>query len=171
MGKIILITGGARSGKSALALKLAERDSGVVFVATAEALDSEMKKRISLHKKSRPVSWHVIEEPRDLKSALKKIPSDTETVIIDCLTLWVSNKMLSGAKEKDILLSAKDILILAKKIKATCVFISNEVGSGIVPENKLARDFRDVAGRVNQLVSQEADKVYVSFCGLQLCLK
>ncbi|MBM3246095.1 MAG: bifunctional adenosylcobinamide kinase/adenosylcobinamide-phosphate guanylyltransferase [Candidatus Omnitrophica bacterium] len=171
MGKITFIIGGGRSGKSSYALSLAKKYKKVAFIATCAPGDSEMKKRIRLHQKSRPENWQTFEELRDIPAALKRIGPEFNLIIIDCLTLLVSNLFLEGLKEKNIADEIKKTLILLKKIKGHSIIVSNEVGLGIVPQHKLTRDFRDIAGRVNQIVAKEADKAFFMVSGLALKLK
>jgi len=172
MGKIIFITGGARSGKSNLALGSAKKlGRRVAFIATGEAHDAEMKKRIALHKKSRPRNWNTFEEPMELAGLVKKIGAKFDVLIIDCLTLLVSNLFLSGVKAQEIERMATVLCKEIKKTKADAVIISNEVGMGIVPDNALSREFRDIAGRVNQLVAAASDEAYAMFSGLSLKIK
>ncbi len=168
MGKITLILGGVRSGKSQLAIKMAkEKGKRVAFIATCRPLDEEMEKRIALHKKSRPASWHTFEEPEDVQSALKKIGNRFDVIIIDCLTLLISNLLLKGLKEVDVEQKVKKIM----ETRANVIIVSNEVGLGIVPDNKLARAFRDIAGKMNQIVAKKASKVFFMASGLPLQIK
>lgn len=171
MNKITLILGGARSGKSKYALKLARKYKKVAFVATCQGKDKEMLERIRLHKEARPKNWKTFEEPKDFKKALLKIKSGFDCIIIDCLTLLVSNLILSGDKEKRILEKFEELLLLLNKNKAKIILVSNEVGLGLVPINKLGRDFRDIAGKVNQLVAEKANEVIFMVSGLALKLK
>lgn len=171
MNKITLILGGARSGKSTYALKLADKYKEVAFVATCQALDKEMEDRIKLHKRARPKHWQSFEEPKDLDLLLKKIPDVFNCIVIDCLTLLVSNLLLSGGNQKEIEDKIKKILLVLKDKKTQVIIVANEVGLGIVPENKLAREFRDIAGRVNQLVARQADEVWFIAAGLPLKIK
>ena len=172
MGKITFILGGARSGKSRFAVKLAQGNGRkVAFIATCLPLDSEMKKRIGIHKKTRPSHWRTFETPRDISSLLKQIGHKFETIIIDCLTLLVSNLLLKGLDGNDIESQVNKILRSLKKIKARAIIVSNEAGLGIVPENKLARDFRDIAGRINQTVASKSDEVIFMLAGLPLKIK
>jgi len=172
MGKITFILGGARSGKSRFAVKLAQGNGRkVAFIATCLPLDSEMKKRIGIHKKTRPSHWRTFEAPRDMPSLLKQIGHKFETIIIDCLTLLVSNLLLKGLDGNDIESQVNKILRSLKKIKARAIIVSNEAGLGIVPENKLARDFRDIAGRINQTVASKSDEVIFMLAGLPLKIK
>lgn len=167
MGKIVFILGGARSGKSRFAIKLAgERARRIAFIATCAPGDSEMKMRINLHKKIRPAHWQTFEEPHDIPLLLKKIGSKFEAIIIDCLTLLISNFLLEGLKEVAIEDRINSILNSVRKINAKVIIVSNEVGLGIVPENKLARDFRDIAGRINQIVADKADEVFFLLSGI-----
>ena len=164
--------GGARSGKSSFALKLAEKNAKkVAFIASCQPLDSEMKKRIILHQKARPVHWQTFEEPHRITPLLGKIGGKFQLIIVDCLTLFISNLLLKGFREDSIENEVNKLLSMLKKIKAQSIIISNEVGLGIIPKNKLARDFRDIAGRMNQIVAQKSDKVFFMAAGIPLKLK
>ncbi len=173
MSKIIFITGGARSGKSSFALKLARahKSSRVAFVATCQGLDTEMRNRIRRHKISRPSTWETFEAPLDLEPVFKKTAPRYSVLIVDCLTLMVSNLMMRGEKEKRITARFKKALRVLKKSNASVIVVSNEVGMGIVPENALAREFRDIAGRINQIAAQEAQEVYVTVSGIPWRIK
>jgi len=169
---IIFLTGGARSGKSTFALKLAGTlGKKTAFLATGQAHDAEMKQRIAAHKKIRPRHWATVEEPLCISRALKKMHPKTEVVIVDCLTLLVSNLLLAGKSEKFIIAEIKKSLQAMKKSNFSTIIVSNEVGCGIVPENKLARDFRDIAGAVNQLAARSSDKAYTLISGFPVQLK
>ena len=172
MKKIIFITGAARSGKSKLAVDLARGISDkVVFLATCKPEDTEMKERVRLHKKNRPCSWKTIEEDGNIASVLQKINSNYKVVIIDCLTLFISNLLLEGRKDKEIDNKIKKIGKIITKAPYTTIIVSNEVGSGIVPENKIARRFRDIAGIANQTIAKYADTVYFVVSGIALQMK
>ena len=171
MNKITFILGGAKSGKSAYALKLAKNHKKVAFIATCEPLDREMRKRITLHKNRRPSHWKTFEEPQDLTSLLKEISLKFDAIIIDCLTLMISNLMLKGFREIAIKSKINKMLGILKKIKAQSIIVSNEVGLGLVPENKLARNFRDIAGRINQLVAEKSDEVFFLVSGIPWRIK
>ena len=173
MSKIVFITGGARSGKSSFALKLAKAEKGarVAFVATCQALDDEMSDRIRRHKRSRPVSWKTFEAPLDLAPVLKKAIFRHPVIIVDCLTLMVSNLMMREEKEKRITARFRKALQVLKKSDSLVIIVSNEVGLGIVPENGLAREFRDIAGRINQIAAQEAEAVYFTVSGIPWRIK
>ncbi|TAN61906.1 bifunctional adenosylcobinamide kinase/adenosylcobinamide-phosphate guanylyltransferase [bacterium] len=173
MGKITFILGGARSGKSQYALSLA-RESGagkVLFIATASAGDREMRLRIARHKRSRPRGWRTIEEPRSLIRALKRAPRNTQLVIVDCLTLLITNLMLEGHSDSFIEKEVKSGFKLLKEIGCDSIVVSNEVGLGIVPENNLARRFRDTAGRINQAAARMSNEAYLMFAGLSIKMK
>lgn len=173
MGKITFILGGARSGKSSYALKLAKAGRGkrIAFIATCKPSDNEMKKRIALHKKARPAHWQTFEEPADISLLLKRIGAEFDVIIIDCLTLLLAEFMLKRLKKNEIENKISGLSAALKKIKARSIVVSNEVGLGIVPENKLARDFRDIAGRMNQLVAGRADNVFVLISGIPWRIK
>lgn len=172
MGKITFILGGARSGKSQFAIRLAKKKAKeVAFIATCEPLDSEMKKRIILHKKARSSRWQTFEEPCDIASLLKKISDKFELILIDCLTLLVSNLILKNFKEKGVEGQINQVLSILKKNKGDAIIVSNELGLGIVPKNKLARNFRDIAGRMNQLVAAKSDAVFFMAAGIPLKIR
>ena len=172
MGKIILVLGGTRSGKSNYALNLAKRESRkVAFIATCKPMDNEMRRRVILHRRNRPSYWKTFEHPRDMSLLLKNTGSKFEIIIIDCLTLFVSDLILAGVKESVIRSKIKILLKVLKEISAQVIIVSNEVGLGVVPENKLARDFRDIAGRMNQIVAGKSDEVYFMVSGLPLKVK
>jgi adenosylcobinamide kinase/adenosylcobinamide-phosphate guanylyltransferase len=172
MNKIIFITGGARSGKSDYALKIAE-DIGKIrgYIATAEALDDEMRERIELHRKSRGNNWHTIEEPRNLAGLFESMQTRYDVLIVDCITLWVSNLMGDGLEDEDILKMAGK---LSKKLvghKNNIIIVTNEVGMGLVPDNPLGRRFRDIAGKVNQIMAAVSNEVHFMVSGIPLKIK
>lgn len=169
---LTLIIGGARSGKSSHALALAEaaaaRQGGQpVMIATAQALDEEMSERIARHRAERGPSWRTVEAPMELAAALRQAGAG-DCAVIDCLTLWLSNLMFA---EADLSREADALLDAAAACPAELVMVTNEVGMGIVPENALARRFRDEAGRLNRRVADSADAVIVMFAGQALRLK
>ncbi len=172
MGKIIFILGGARSGKSAYALELAKKGKKkVAFIATCQALDKEMSRRIELHKKTRPKNWQTFEEHCRVAVLLDKIAAKFDLILIDCLTLLVSNLMLNGLNEKTIIKEVNAILAALNKTRADAIIVSNEVGLGIVPKNKVGRDFRDIAGRINQAVAGKSDQVFFMLSGIPWMVK
>lgn len=161
-----LVLGGARSGKTAYAVRKAEAEQGaLVYVATAEPLDAEMEERIRRHKAERGARWRTVETPLDLPGTLEAI-SETETAVVDCLTLWLSNLMHA---DRDIDYEAARMIRALPGVNV--IFVSNEVGLGIVPDNALARRFRDAAGRLNQAVAAAADNVIFVAAGLPLQMK
>jgi len=173
MGKIIFITGGARSGKSKFALKLAKKfGKNVVFLATGLPKDKEMAKRIKIHRKNRPGDWKTVVEEKNILKVIKEEIKESfcHLLIIDCLTLFISNLLLSDEGEKEILKQIRGIMKLLQKAKYVTIIVSNEVGSGIVPNNELTRRFRDLAGLANQLVAKEADEVYLVVSGIPMRL-
>lgn len=172
MAEIIFVVGGARSGKSAHALALAGgMAKDVAYVATCEPLDGEMKARIDLHKKSRPRSWKTYEEPIELSKLAAKLAGKHGVVLVDCLTLFVSNMMHKGFSEARMKKEILAVINSFRKTEGRLILVSNEVGLGIVPDTKMGRDFRDVAGRINQVVAKEADKVIFTVSGIPLMIK
>ncbi|HEX4181093.1 MAG TPA: bifunctional adenosylcobinamide kinase/adenosylcobinamide-phosphate guanylyltransferase [Caulobacteraceae bacterium] len=158
--------GGARSGKTTHALRLAEASgNGLVMIVTAEALDAEMEARIARHRAERGPRWRTLEAPLDLVGAIGQVDA-TEMAVVDCLTLWTSNLMLA---ERDV--EAEAVGLIAALEGSNVLLVSNEVGLGIVPDNALARRFRDVAGRLNQQIAAAADRVIFIAAGLPLVLK
>lgn len=176
MNKIILLLGGARSGKSAYAQELAGlAGSKVLFCATAEALDGEMQSRIKKHRMSRPPGWATFESSRDIGKALGPHASKYDVIIIDCITVLVANVMGDGTDtEKAESSVGAEILSLGELLKrrqSNYILVSNEVGSGIVPDNRLARLYRDELGRANQKLAAISDEVYLLTAGIPLKLK
>ncbi|WP_432719046.1 bifunctional adenosylcobinamide kinase/adenosylcobinamide-phosphate guanylyltransferase [Pectinatus frisingensis] len=179
MGKIILITGGARSGKSSFAEKYVARcGKKIAYIATAQALDNEMRQRINKHRERRPASWHTIEAPFAAEKAIDAC-HDYDTILFDCLTVYLSNiicqphleKASNQNREQEIFTALHKLIKAAKKHEQTTVFVTNEVGSGIVPENELARQYRDAAGMCNQYTARQADEVYLAVAGIPVQLK
>ena len=172
--RLTLVLGGVRAGKSSYAQKLAMEGGRVLFVATAEAGDQEMAERIQAHKGNRPADWDTLEEPLNLAAALGPLLKGYDTVLIDCLTLWVSNLLLRDEDAtglKDIPTLAQELLALYKRGQASWIVVSNEVGLGVVPPTEMGRAYADELGRVNQMVAAEADAVYYMVAGLSLNLK
>ena len=163
------VLGGARSGKSSFAEGLIEASGlDAVYLATGRAWDNEMSKRIAQHKQRRGGSWTTIEEPLDLVGVLQRECTGNRAVLVDCLTLWLTNLMMS---EKDIETETARLVAVLPTFKGAVVLVSNEVGLGIVPENLMARDFRDHAGRLHQAVAAAAAQVYFVAAGLPLKMK
>ncbi len=170
--KIYFITGGARSGKSAFAEKLATGIPGKrAYLATAQALDAEMAARIDKHRKDRGAAWDTYEEPLAVDELLQKLSGRYEVVLLDCLTLWLSNVMAHTDGDGPLLGRTEALVKAIREFRGVCIVVSNEVGLGIVPDNPLARKFRDAAGTVNQKVAQAADEVYFTASGIPVKIK
>ncbi len=162
---LTLITGGARSGKSALAQRIGEAwPKQVFFYATATAGDDDMAKRIEKHRLSRPQSWSTIESPLEALSDLRETPEGA-LVIFDCLTMWVANHLLGGVKSEEIEQATAALVELFVSRESPTIVVTNDVGLGIVPDNELARRYRDTLGRVNQLVAESATMTLFASCG------
>jgi adenosylcobinamide kinase/adenosylcobinamide-phosphate guanylyltransferase len=167
--RLSLVLGGARSGKSRYAEGLlAKLPAPWVYLATAQAYDEEMRARIGEHQRRRDARWSTIEAPLDLADALGTQATSDAPMLIDCLTLWLSNVMLAG---RDLAAEQTRLIAALAAGKSAIVAVSNEVGLGIVPDNPLARDFRDAQGRLNQRVAELADHVVFMAAGLPLTLK
>jgi len=180
MGRMILILGGARSGKSRYATQLAGElagDRGVVYLATAEAGDEEMAQRILRHQRDRPAGWRTVEVPRDVVSAVEELEAEAAAIILDCITLWISNLLLAegekaaAGREEAILGEVQALARVAREAEAHVLLVSNEVGLGVVPPTRLGCIFRDLAGQANQLLTQAADEVYMMWAGLPQRIK
>jgi adenosylcobinamide kinase/adenosylcobinamide-phosphate guanylyltransferase len=174
--QITLLLGGARSGKSHYAQQLAIKlGSRVLFVATGEALDEEMEARIAEHKKARPKNWRTVEIPSGVGRGIERQIGDAEVVIIDCLTLLVSNLLRDEPDypeaEKRVTAETNELIAAMDKLDASFVIVSNEVGMGLVPETKLGRIYRDLLGKANQLLAVHATKVYLMVACLPVQVK
>ena len=177
MGKLTLILGGARSGKSVHAEQLASKRGGnVAYIATAEALDEEMKSRIINHKKGRPSQWKTYEIPRGVGQAFREHAAQTDLVILDCLTMLVSNLLFytsEGEQEPDervasnlVKTELNELIAVIQDCDAAWLVVSNEVGLGLVPPYPLGRIYRDLLGRANQQLAAIADEVYLMVAGI-----
>lgn len=169
--QLTLVTGGARSGKSAFAeRKMGELAPGGPwrYIATAEAMDDEMRDRIVHHRARRGPEWRTVEVPRDIAGALR---SSEYAVLLDCVTLWISNLMLDGAKDEAIMAAADEAVAAARAAGVPVLFVTNEVGSGMVPNHPLSRRFRDLEGWVNQRLAAACDEVFLIVAGLPLKIK
>ncbi|NLR71360.1 bifunctional adenosylcobinamide kinase/adenosylcobinamide-phosphate guanylyltransferase [Novosphingobium sp. ERN07] len=165
----LLVLGGARSGKSRYAQSRIEAHEGrLAYIATAEAGDAEMANRIARHQQDRGPRWHTIEAPITLPCAIDEAPATADAILVDCLTLWLSNLMLG---DHDLTNASNALLRSIRKCRIPIALIANEVGLSIVPENALARRFRDEAGRLNQKLASAADEVVFVAAGLPLQLK
>ncbi|HOM01998.1 MAG TPA: bifunctional adenosylcobinamide kinase/adenosylcobinamide-phosphate guanylyltransferase [Acetivibrio sp.] len=187
MGKFILVTGGARSGKSSFAESLALKSCGendVLYIATSIPFDEEMKSRVKKHRAKRPAGWTTLEAYKDLDTRLKDVGTGKKYILLDCITLMVSNIILERCTdwnnlpenaeyeaEQGVCSEIDKLLSAIRALDATFIAVTNEVGMGIVPENKLSRVFRDIAGRVNQMLAKNADDVYFCVSGIPVKIK
>lgn len=180
MSRIILVTGGARSGKSAYAESLFRQETHVVYIATAQAYDDEMRARIKHHQQARPESWITCERPTDLSDII----GSAQHYLLDCISVFVSNVMfemtntyerISAALQQDvesrINTELETMIDSIRQINAVLALVTNEVGDSIVPEHHVARVYRDILGRVNQHVAALCDEVYFVVCGIPMRLK
>jgi adenosylcobinamide kinase / adenosylcobinamide-phosphate guanylyltransferase len=169
---VTLVLGGVRSGKSRYAQQLAERESRVIFVATAKPSDEEMQRKIDRHREERPAEWTTVEEPLELVQVLKQRGQSCDVMVVDCLTIFAANLLEAEGDDRD---------AVDRRVKALCealqsascsvVVVSNEVGSGVVPAYPLGRRYRDLLGEINQSVARVADDVVLMVAGLPLALK
>jgi len=204
MSSFTLVTGGARSGKSHFAeLLAAQPKRPVIYIATAQIWDEEMALRVKKHQQQRPSTWRLIEEPRNIRDTLIQLQNEDAVILLDCVTLWLTNLLLAGQAEEShraeqgtpsrsgeefllslqneptlsdlvepqIVAKVQEVAQLAREIKPKVIFVTNEVGQGIVPENPLSRAYRDLAGRSNQILAQSADNVYLVVAGLPIEIK
>jgi adenosylcobinamide kinase / adenosylcobinamide-phosphate guanylyltransferase len=185
MGKLVLITGGARSGKSTFAEKMSGNISDkVLYLATAVAFDEEMQDRIEKHKQSRPQSWNTHEGYKNLDKVIEKA-KDYDVLLLDCVTVMLTNllweypgmdfdtpsKDIMNKAEEYVRLEFEKLLKAAMEYQGTLIMVTNELGSGLVPEAPIARGFRDIAGRVNQQVAANCSEVYLAVCGIPMQIK
>jgi adenosylcobinamide kinase/adenosylcobinamide-phosphate guanylyltransferase len=170
--KMILITGGCRSGKSQFALDYANRHfRKKLYLATCEALDEEMAKRIEHHKKSRGLEWQTVEEPIKIAEAIRQHENDMEVILLDCITLWLSNLLMRQKSDHEIMEEVSRLMDTVKKSQPSLIFVSNEVGMGIVPLEALGRRFRDLAGMANQKIAEVAQTVILMVSGIPIFMK
>ncbi|MFZ5987951.1 MAG: bifunctional adenosylcobinamide kinase/adenosylcobinamide-phosphate guanylyltransferase [Bacillota bacterium] len=185
MNKLILVTGGSRSGKSSFAESLAGKiDDSVLYIATSIPFDDEMKARVEKHRKQRPKEWKTLEAYKDFDIRLKEAGACNKVFLLDCITLMVSNIILENSIDWDsssneqiseieqtVVLEVEKLLKSVKDLNVSFIGVTNEVGMGIVPENRLSRVFRDIAGRINQLLAKAADEVYLCVSGIPVRIK
>lgn len=170
--EILLVTGGCRSGKSSYAQRWAEkRSSRRLFLATAQALDQEMNERIRRHKEDRGSGWACVEEPLEVVRVIEEQGGHAGVILIDCVTIWLSNLLMAGLPDSEILSRVGALARAMREAPCPLALVTNEVGWGIVPENALARRFRDLAGSANSLLATNADRVVLMVSGIPLSLK
>ena len=166
-----LILGGARSGKSHYAEELAKTtNKEIIYIATAKILDHEIEQRVAHHQKNRPDTWKTIEEPLHLADTLSKYSSPDNVLLVDCLTMWVTN-LLSEGNEAYLQTEVEKLLNIVENVPGTIIFVSNEVGMGIIPMGELTRKYVDEAGRLHQKLAQSIDSVTLMVAGLPLSIK
>jgi adenosylcobinamide kinase/adenosylcobinamide-phosphate guanylyltransferase len=177
--KNILIIGGARSGKSRFALELALKlGEPVLFVATAEAGDEEMRQRIEEHQRARPLAWRTLEVATHVGSQISQKIGEAQVVIVDCITLLVNNilsqyspQTSASVVEQEVTGEINELVECINHTKASFIIVTNEVGTGLVPANRMSRLYRDLLGKANQLLAQQADEVYLTLAGLPVQIK
>ncbi|MBI5344215.1 MAG: bifunctional adenosylcobinamide kinase/adenosylcobinamide-phosphate guanylyltransferase [Deltaproteobacteria bacterium] len=168
--RFVFVVGGARSGKSAFALKLSDEVSGKkVYLATGVPIDAEMEERIKRHREERPLLWETVEERRDIRGGITAAAGGV--ALIDCLTIWIANLMEDGLNDAGIVKEAEGLVSACRVSASSVVVVSNEVGCGIVPDNALARRFRDISGIVNQMFAEAAPEVWFVASGIPLRMK
>ena len=179
MSKSILIIGGARSGKSHFAQELAlNSDKPVLFVATATAGDEEMRQRIEEHQKARPAAWHTLEATTNIGSQVLDKIGDAQTIVVDCITLLLNNifsqymeNIDAALVEKEVTAEISELMDCINCVNASFIIVTNEVGLGLVPADRLSRLYRDLLGKTNQVLAQRADEVYLMVAGMPLLIK
>ncbi len=170
-GRIVLVLGGAASGKSEYALRIAGPRGPRAFVATGQGLDEEMAARIARHQATRTADWETVESPIEAEAWFSTHGARYRTILFDCVTLWLSNLMMAGADEPDVQMRVAALLALMRATSARVVIVSNELGMGLVPAEPSTRGFRDLAGRVNQQIAGTADEVRLVVSGIPIRLK
>lgn len=186
MGKLVLVTGGARSGKSSYAENIMREIQGeILYIATSIPFDDEMRDRVRKHRERRPENWHTYEGYKNLGSVFQKENINYSGILLDCVTIMVTNLLFEKSPEgienlnqevinnieREIIVEVEAFIKASEKSEAKIVLVTNEVGDGIVPENKLARIFRDIAGRVNQYIASRCNEVYLVVCGIPVKIK
>ena len=169
---VTLVLGGCRSGKSGFALSLADRFGGAgIFMATCEPRDEEMRLRIRRHQKERSTAWKTVETPLDLAEAIDEYDRSGQVTLVDCLTLWVSNLLLVSMNEGFLHDKFRVLMEVLRTAKGPTILVSNEIGLGVVPDNAVARQFRDLVGELNQQIALQAAHVFLVTAGIPLAIK
>lgn len=172
MAPVTVVTGGARSGKSRFAESLAmKQGEPLLYIATAAFGDREMAERIARHQERRGAAWQTIEEPYDLVGVLTGHDGWFKAILVDCVTLWLTNLLLKYESKNTVLEEVRRTALSLAGLKTPLILVSNEVGMGIIPDNPLGRTFCDLSGEANEILAAAADEVYVTFSGLPLKLK
>ncbi|MEK7476057.1 MAG: bifunctional adenosylcobinamide kinase/adenosylcobinamide-phosphate guanylyltransferase [Candidatus Coatesbacteria bacterium] len=172
MGRLTYLTGGVRSGKSRRAVELARRRGvRVLFIATCVPGDDEMRRRVAAHRSTRPAEWETVEEDRDVAGAIRAAAGRCDVAIVDCLTMFVSSRILAGEPDETIEGRVRDFVAAAAGPGPDVIVVSNEVGSGVVPASELGRRFRDLAGAANQIVAGAAGEATLMVSGYPVELK
>jgi len=170
--RFILVTGGARSGKSRFAVGLAKRlGRRVIYLATGAATDEEMRSRIARHRAQRPRAWRTIESPDDPARAITRLTGAVDGLLMDCLTMYVSMLLVRGETDRAIERRVRELCEAIRRARCPVILVTNEVGMGVVPATALGRRFRDLAGLANQIAAGVADEVYLLVAGLPLRIK
>jgi adenosylcobinamide kinase/adenosylcobinamide-phosphate guanylyltransferase len=172
VGHLLLVTGGTRSGKSRYAVERASTwGSRVLYVATCQPADDEMRERVRRHRAERPATWMTVELGSDILSAIQEQGPCAHGILLDCLTLYVSNLLVSGNGEQEVLQQVEALCMTLRQVGRPAAIVTNEVGWGVVPETPLGRLFRDAAGRANQVAARHAEEVVLMVCGLPMVVK
>ncbi|MBI9074574.1 MAG: bifunctional adenosylcobinamide kinase/adenosylcobinamide-phosphate guanylyltransferase [Desulfatibacillum sp.] len=173
MNESVFIVGGCRSGKSTIALDLADglRSTEKIFIATCQPLDEEMEDRVARHQADRGPEWKTVEEPLALPMVVEEMARPGKVILVDCLTLWISNLVLADHSRDQIEEHATNLARIIQNSPCPVILVSNEVGAGIVPENALARQFRDAAGKVNQITAKACGQVLWVVAGIPVSIK
>jgi len=171
MYRVTLVTGGVRSGKSRYAMESVESYDRKAFIATALPLDEEMKERIAKHEAERNDAFLTVEEPIDIGRAVNSLPKDIDVAVIDCVTVWLGNLMHRYGPDRDTFFEIESFLKILRNPSCDLTIVTNEVGMGIVPENSMARRFRDMAGTLNRRMAKAADEVVLLVSGIPMVIK
>jgi len=170
--EILFVTGGCRSGKSSFALDYANRHFiKKAYLATSLALDDEMEERIKRHREQRGSDWITVEEAKKVSQAVSSMSEDIDVILLDCLTMWISNLLLEGQGQEGIFQEIESLIETIKEAPQSIIIVSNEVGSGVVPDNTISRMFRDIVGIANQRIAACSDTVVLTVAGLSNVIK
>lgn len=171
MKRIVLVTGGSRSGKSKHALEVSVPYKNKAFIATAEPIDDDMRVRIELHRRERGTSFFTVEEPVDLATALMSLPDKMEVAVLDCITVWLGNLIYRDRIRNGTCAEVESFLDTLNAPPCHLILVTNEVGMGIIPGDAATRRFRDLAGKINQQLAQVAHEVILTVCGIPVRIK